>query len=149
MDEVIQLFNKKNVRYIVIGGQALRLEGMPRFSMDWDLFIPSQDAGNLKLINRLLGSELDTPVLPLGRHGENFVQTYQTRYGVLQFHLGGPTLPAYDDAEKRAVIRHSETGTPVRCLSGNDLLESKKKSGRPQDLLDARFLEKKKQAGLL
>lgn len=42
MDEVIQLFNKNNVRYLVFGGQAVRLEGMPRFTMDWDIFIPGK-----------------------------------------------------------------------------------------------------------
>jgi hypothetical protein len=26
-------------RYLVIGGQAVRLHGLPRFSMDWDLFV--------------------------------------------------------------------------------------------------------------
>ena len=35
----------------------------------------------------------------------------------------------------------------LKCLSGNDLLESKKRANRPQDQLDIRFLEKKKKAG--
>ena len=34
MEEVIRLFNQNDVRYLVFGGQAVRLEGMPRFSMD-------------------------------------------------------------------------------------------------------------------
>jgi hypothetical protein len=49
----------------------------------------------------------------------------------------------------RSVIHETEDGVQVRCLSGLDLLESKVKAGRPQDLEDAEFLEKKKQAGLL
>ena len=43
MDELIRLFNQHQVRYLIIGGQAVRLEGMPRFSMDWDFFIPPKD----------------------------------------------------------------------------------------------------------
>ena len=39
MEEVIQRFNQSAVRYLLIGGQAVRLEGLPRFSMDWDLYI--------------------------------------------------------------------------------------------------------------
>jgi hypothetical protein len=31
MDELIERFNKNGVRYLLIGGQAIRLEGMPRF----------------------------------------------------------------------------------------------------------------------
>jgi len=149
MDEVIQLFNAQRVRYLVIGGQAVRLEGMPRFSMDWDLYIPPKDEANIALINRLLGVELELPLLPLGPKGENFVQTYQTRWGILQFHLGGPGLPPFDIAESRAHTHRTETGTDVRCVCGADLLESKRRAGRPQDIQDIRFLEKKAEAGLL
>jgi len=43
MDEIVRRFNEHGIRYLVIGGQAVRLEGMPRFSMDWDIYIPSRD----------------------------------------------------------------------------------------------------------
>ena len=43
MEEVLEMLNKQNVRYLLIGGQAMRLQGMPRFSMDWDLFVPGKD----------------------------------------------------------------------------------------------------------
>lgn len=39
MEQVIQLFNKNDVKYLIIGGQAIRLMGMPRYSMDWDSYI--------------------------------------------------------------------------------------------------------------
>jgi len=149
MDEVIRLFNAQGVRYLVIGGQAVRLEGCPRFSMDWDVYIPSRDAANMERINRVLGDELDVPLVPMGARGENFVQTYQTRWGILQFHLTGPGLPPFDEAERRAVTHMSEEGVPVRCLAGADLLETKKRANRPSDFGDIEFLEKKKSLGLL
>lgn len=149
MDEVIRRFNEAGVRYLVMGGQAVRLEGCPRFSMDWDLYIPGRDAANLEQINRILGAELDVPLISMGPRGENFVQTYQTQWGVLQFHLAGPGLPPFDEAERRAVTHFSEEGTPVRCLSGLDLLESKKRANRPSDAVDIEFLERKKILGLL
>ena len=149
MDEVITLFNENKIRYLLIGGQAVRLEGLPRFSMDWDFFLPPKDPQNLAKINSLLGSELDVPLLPLGGRGENFVQTYQTRWGILQFHLGGAGLPDFDEAERRAVIHYTETNVPVRCVSGMDLLASKERAGRPQDQMDIDFLKKKAASGLL
>jgi hypothetical protein len=148
MDELIQMFNRNAVRYLLIGGQAVRLEGMPRFSMDWDFFIPPRDKENVDTINRLLERELDVPILPLGKAGENFVQTYQTRWGILQFHLGGPGLPDFELAERRACTHKMETGTAVKCLSPRDLLESKKRANRPEDQADIRFLECKLAAGL-
>lgn len=147
MDEVIRLFNRHRVRYLLIGGQAVRLEGMPRFTMDWDFFIPARDAANIAKINRLLADELDAPLLPRGPRGENFVQTYQTRWGIIQFHLGGIGLPDFVEAEKQAVVHATETGARARCISLKDLIASKKRAGRPQDLLDVEFLERKIAAG--
>ena len=149
MDNVIKLFNENNVRYLLIGGQAVRLEGMPRFSMDWDFYIPPKDMENINLVNKFLGDELDVPLQPLGEHGESFVQTYQVSGGVIQFHLGGPGLPDFDEAEKRAVVHETETGVPVRCICGLDLLAAKKGADRPGDRIDIEFLEKKNEMGLL
>ncbi len=149
MDEVIRRFNAEGVRYLVIGGQAVRLEGCPRFTMDWDLYLPQDDVRNMDLINRVLGDELDVPLIPLGVRGENFVQTYQTRWGILQFHLAGPGLPPFDEAERRAVTHLTEDGVPVHCLAGTDLLNSKKRANRPSDAMDIDFLEKKRACGLL
>lgn len=89
MDELIRRFNSSSVRYLLIGGQALRLKGMPRFSMDWDFYIPPHDTGNIELINSILEDVLDIRVVQLGSGGKNVVQTYQTEWGILQFHLGG------------------------------------------------------------
>ena len=142
MDEVIQRFRLQGVRYLVIGGQAVRLAGLPRFSIDWDFYIPPRDSENLHRIAVALEDELDYPLEPLGQRGENVIQTYQTRWGVIQFHLGGPGLPPYDEAEKRAVEKETESGMLVRCLGLSDLLESKLRAGRPQDLQDAEFLKR-------
>jgi len=149
MDEVIRRFNSNAIRYLVIGGQAVRLEGCPRFSMDWDVYIPGRDVANIERINRVLDDELDVPLVALGSRGENFVQTYQTSWGILQFHLSGPGLPPFDEAERRAVIHRTENDVPVKCLSGNDLLESKKKANRLSDAEDIEFLETKKRLGLM
>ena len=90
MDELFLALNEASVRYLLIGGQAMRLMGMPRFSMDWDIFIPPGDEANFELLNQVLDAELDLPLIPLGPQGENFVQTYQTSWGVVQFHLALP-----------------------------------------------------------
>ncbi|OGV63513.1 MAG: hypothetical protein A2498_06960 [Lentisphaerae bacterium RIFOXYC12_FULL_60_16] len=149
MDALIRAFNEKGIRYLLIGGQAVRLEGMPRFSMDWDFYIPPRDIENFKRLNALLESEVEEPIVPLGTKGEHFVQTYQTRWGILQFHLGGPGLPEFDKVFITSVWHKTESGVSVRCLSGRDLLASKQKTNRPQDQNDIRFLEKKAECGLL
>ena len=149
MNELILAFNAAGVRYLLAGGQAMRLTGMPRFSMDWDFFIPPRDEKNFARLNEILKDDLDVPLLALGSRGENFIQTYQTRWGILQFHLGLPGVPHFDEAEKAAVVRRSEQETPVSCLSGLHLLAAKRAADRPQDQADIVFLEELQRLGKL
>ena len=118
--------------------------------MDWDLLLPSRDAENVARINALLADELDVPLETLGPHGENFIQTYQTRWGILQFHLGRPPgMEAFDVLEARAKEHLIANGVVAKCLNGKDLLASKRAVNRPSDFEDIEFLEAKAQAGLL
>lgn len=149
MDELLRKINEAHVRYLLVGGQAMRLAGMPRFSMDWDFFIPPRDVDNFARLNELLADDLDMPLVPLGPRGQDFIQTYQTRWGVLQFHLGLPGVPKFDDAEGQAVIRQNESGTPVPCLSGPHLLAAKRAANRPQDQADIEFLTELQRLGKL
>lgn len=149
MDELFKALQAAGIRYLVVGGQAMRLLGMPRYSMDWDLFLPPRDELNLAKLNALLEEDLDAPLVPLGPRGENFIQTYQTRWGVLQFHQGLPGVPNFDEAEARAVVHLNENGIPVRCLCGLDLLAAKKAANRPQDQTDIEFLMELQRLGKL
>ena len=54
MNELILAFNAAGIRYLLVGGQAMRLTGMPRFSMDWDFFIPPRDEENFARLNGIL-----------------------------------------------------------------------------------------------
>ena len=149
MDELLKMLNEAGVRFLLVGGQAMRLAGMPRFSMDWDFFIPPRDEENFDRLNALLTDELDMPLVPLGPRGENFIQTYQTRWGIVQFHLGLPGAPKFDEAERHAVTRHNEFGTSVPCLSGPHLLAAKRAANRPQDQADIEFLTELQRLGKL
>jgi hypothetical protein len=149
VDDLLRSFNEAHVRYLLAGGQAMRLFGMPRFSMDWDFFIPPRDEENIARLNAVLGDALDMPLVALGPQGENFIQTYQTRWGVVQFHLGLPGASKFDEVERRAVIRRNEKGTPVSCLSGPDLLAAKRAANRPQDQADIEFLTELQRLGKL
>lgn len=117
--------------------------------MDWNLLIPPHDLDNISNLNALLADELDVPLIPPGSCGEDFVQTYQTRWGILQFHLGGPGFPRFDVLESRAVQRLLSGTVYAKCVCGEDLLQSKLASHRPADADDIDFLETKKAAGLL
>jgi hypothetical protein len=149
MNDILRKLHVAGVRYLLIGGQAMRLTGMPRTTMDWDFFIPPRDEKNISLLNNILEDELDLQLVSLGAQGQNFVQTYQTLQGILQFHLVVPGISNFEDAEKSAIIRMLEGSIPVKCLSGTHLLAAKLAANRPQDQTDIQFLQELKRLGKL
>ena len=145
MEELLKKLNDARVRYVVIGGQAMLQEGMPRFTLDWDIFIPPSDSDNFAKINAALAGELDMDVEPLDvKTGEGFVQIYQTSAGIVQFHLSPPGLSKFSEVEERAVTRDYK-GVPVKYLCLDDLLSSKLAVARDKDADDILFLQIKKQ----
>ncbi len=143
MEQIINIFNEENIKYIVIGGQAIRLHGMPRFTMDWDILIPGKDIENINKINNALAGIVDMDLIPLGEKGQNFIQTFQTIHGIIEFHLIPVGIPKFNDANKNAIKITSENGINVNCLSIQDLYSVKKKICRSKDEADILFLEEK------
>lgn len=104
------------------------------------IFIPPYDPEIFKRIESALGDEHDFDPLPRGPSGENLIQTYQTRWGILQFHLAVPGVPSFDEAERRAVKIETEDGDLAQCLCLEDLIRAKRAANRPQDQQDIEFL---------
>jgi hypothetical protein len=153
MNSVIAALAAAEVRFVVIGGQAIRIVGFPRTTIDWDLFVPPRDEANFQKIDRTLDQiatpgEYDLPVVPLGPNGENFVQTYQFQWCLLQFHLVVPGLKTFEDAEKTA-IEVSDGGVKFKRLSGPMLLKAKEAAARPADQEDIKFLRELHRLGKL
>jgi predicted nucleotidyltransferase len=48
-----ELLDKHQVQYVIIGGAAMALHGMPRMTKDIDLFIPVDVSNNGRLLNAL------------------------------------------------------------------------------------------------
>ena len=145
MEELLKRLNDAGVHYVVIGGQAMLQHGMPRFTLDWDIFIPPFDQENIDKINVALADELDMDLEKLDTQtGEGFVQTFQTKSGIIQFHLSPPGLPKFSTVEARAIIC-DYNGVPVKYLNLDDLLSSKQAVARDKDADDILFLTIKKQ----
>ena len=145
METLLKRLNDAGVRYVVIGGQAMLQQGMPRFTLDWDIFVPPFDTENFTRINRALADDLDMALEPLNvQTGEGFVQTFQTPGGIVQFHLSPPGLPKFSIVEERAIICDFR-GVPVKYLCLDDLLSSKRAVAREKDADDILFLTIKKQ----
>jgi hypothetical protein len=140
MTPFLNRLNEAGVRYVVIGGHALRVCGMPRFTMDWDLCIPPRDEANFDRLNGVLEQFDELAAVPLGLRGEHFVQTYPLPWGVVQFHLRPIGFPEFDELEAHARISE-EDGVAIRVAAPRDLLEAKRAINRPKDQDDILFLE--------
>src|SRR5687768_13749654 len=153
MNDVIAALVAAKVRFVVIGGQAVRIVGFPRTTIDWDLFVPPRDEANFQRIDQALDEiatpgEYDRPVIPLGPNGENFIQTYQFQWCLLQFHLLVPGIKTFEDAEKTS-IEVSDGGINFKRLSGPMLLKAKEAANRPADQEDIKFLRELQRLGKL
>ncbi len=115
--------------------------GECRHSLDWDLFIPPRDLANFDLLNPILELETGESISLLGPRGEGFVQTFQTTWGVVQFHLVVPGVRIFDEAAQRTEVKTLPSGVKVPCLSGTDLLAAKEAANRPSDQDDIAYLK--------
>ncbi len=132
--------NRYSVDYVVIGSEAVAFHGVPRFSLDFDIFVRPTPANLLRVKAALeasgLGdlSALDPEVWSksraLLRVGESPFQI-----DVLLQISGIDYNTAAADA-----VNGAYGDVPVRFLGRNSLIKNKKASGRPKDLADVDLL---------
>lgn len=133
--EFIELLNKHNVRYLVIGGYAVALHGHPRYTKDLDIWIEMEPGNADRLINALA----DFGFGSVGLNQNDFITPDQ----VIQ--LGYPpnridliTTPDGIDFETcyDSKLEISISEIIVNFIDLENLKLNKKASGRLQDLAD-------------
>lgn len=132
--------NRDGVDYVIIGSEAVAFHGVPRFSVDFDIFVRPTTANLFRVKAALeasgLGdlSEVDPEVWAksraLFRIGESPLQID------ILLHISGID---YHEATTDAVDG-AYGDVPVRFLGRNALIKNKKASGRPKDLADVDLL---------
>lgn len=134
--DLLRLFNRNSVRYLIIGGYAFIQYAEPRFTKDLDLWI-STDARNAKAVYKAL-KEFGAPLTDLSV--DDFAEEgYFYQMGVppirVDILMGIPGLE-FDPAWNNRVEVDFD-GLLVKFISKEDLIKAKLSSGRPQDLIDA------------
>jgi predicted nucleotidyltransferase len=136
------------VDFVIVGGVAVVLQAMPRFTRDLDICY-STEQQNLDALGevlvaleaRLRGIPDSVPFVPDGR------TLCQTQFTCLTTPIGDVDLlvkpdgaPAYETLRHRADIMELG-GQRVRVASIEDMLAMKRAAGRPQDMTDIESLE--------
>ncbi len=148
-EAVFKEFKKWKVRYIIAGGMAVNLHGIPRFTKDLDILIDTSD-GNLKKLEGALKKLHYRPKVPVTL--AEFLKPanwpkWKKEKGMLAFNLYRPDIPyeeidilvgtsvTFDKAAPRQV-KIKVSGLMLSLVSIDDLIRMKRDAGRQQDLSD-------------
>ena len=136
---VFESFQKHEVRYVVIGGIAAILYGVPRATFDLDILIDPSSDNARRLLDAMMDAGLGTAALT---DPENLlsheITVFKDRVRIdVQTSTPGIAFPkAWKNKETM-----DYQGQVFYVASKSDLIVSKKAAGRPVDLDDARLLE--------
>lgn len=137
--ELLKIFNREKVRYLIVGGYAVIEYTEPRYTKDLDIWV-SPDKLNAKKVYKAL-QEFGAPLSNIGV--EDFMNeqlVYQmgippSRIDIL---MGLKELRFEECWEKRFRARYGKIQT--QFLSREQLITNKAAVGRPQDLIDVQHL---------
>jgi len=139
LQSVFASFQSHDVRYVVIGGIAAVLHGVPRATFDLDILIEATTLNAERLLEALREAGLGTADL-VDAQGvlANEITVFNDRVRIdVQTSTPGLT---FQDAWNRRVIMDFQ-GQKFYVASRVDLIASKRAAGRPRDLEDVRVLE--------
>jgi hypothetical protein len=137
-----ECLNRFEVDYVIVGSEAVAFHGVPRYSLDFDVFIrPTQ--GNLFRMKAAL-EVFGLPDLAEKIDPEVWTRTRATlRLGEPPFQID--VLLRITGLEYEAVRRGAVTGSygqvGVRFIGRSELVANKRAAGREKDLADVKALE--------
>jgi hypothetical protein len=128
-----------DVRYVVIGGIAAIVHGVPRTTFDVDLLIEASEPNAARLLKALEAAGIDSAALTTPQQLLAHEITIFKDVVRVDVQTSTPGL-SFADAWHRRVEREV-SGVPYWILSKPDLIAAKRAAGRPKDLEDVRVLE--------
>lgn len=139
LQDVFRSFQQHDVRYVVIGGIAAILHGVPRATFDLEILIEATPENARRLLDAMqdagLGTASLTSVEELLAHE---ITVFQDRVR-LDVQTSCPGVSFSDAWQRRKTVTYRGQNFPI--LSREDLVASKQASGRAVELEDVRLLE--------
>jgi hypothetical protein len=142
LKDVFWYFQKHDVKYVVIGGIAAVMHGVPRTTFDLDILIEAKADNVQKLLEALLDAGFGTAALTNTNEILNHdITIFKDRVRV-DVQTSTPGIEFQDVWKNKKIVRHNNQDFFI--LSIDDLITSKVASGRKVDLEDVEVLKKKK-----
>lgn len=155
--EIFKAFNERGIRYIVVGGVAVNLHGIPRMTYDIDILLDMEES-NIKRFIELMKEWGFKPRVPVPI--DDFADESKRRNWVHNKNMKAFTFvnPDWAISEIDVIIESpvdyrkainttinlSAGNLTIPVLSINDLIAMKKGTGRKHDQIDVEYLEKMK-----
>lgn len=139
LQDVFRSFERHDVRYVVIGGIASILHGVPRATFDLDILIEATPENTRRLLDALLAAGFGTASLTTPDDIlANEITIFQDRVR-LDVQTSTPGITFAGAWERRQIVTYQ--GQDFFILSKQDLIASKRAAGRDVDVEDVRLLE--------
>jgi hypothetical protein len=136
---VFASFQRHEVKYLVIGGIASVLHGVPRATFDLDLLIEATPSNAERLLQALVEAGIGTATLiSTPELLEQEITIFKDRVRI-DVQTTTPGLQ-FEEAWQRRVTMDYQ-GQKFQVVSREDLISSKRAAGRQVDLEDVRLLE--------
>jgi hypothetical protein len=142
------------VDFVIVGGVAVVLQAMPRFTKDLDICYSTAE-DNLDALGgvlvglaaRLRGIADAVPFVPDSRTlRQTQILCLTTPVGDIDLLVDPDGAPGYETLRERASVMEL-SGRTVLVASIEDMLAMKRAAGRPQDLTDIESLEVAQELG--
>ncbi len=138
LKDVFSSFQKHEVRYLVIGGIAAVLYGVPRATFDLDVLIEATPENSRRLLDALIAAQLGTAELTTPEQVlAHEITIFRDRVRI-DVQTMTPGISFAEAWSRRKTMTFQ--GQTFNVVSRDDLIASKLASGRPVDLEDVRLL---------
>jgi hypothetical protein len=135
---VFASFQKHDVKYVVIGGIAAILHGVPRATFDLDILIEATPENSQRLLDALLDAGLGTAVLTTVEDLISHEITIFRDKIRIDVQTETPGIRFTEAWDKRETMNYE--GQSFFVVTREDLIASKLAAGRSVDLEDVRML---------
>lgn len=136
---VFRCFQDHEVKYLIIGGIASVLHGVPRATFDLDILIEATPENAMRLLSALEDAGMGTALLTTPDEIlANEITIFKDRVRI-DVQTSTPGLDFHEAWKRRERMNYE--GQEFCVVSKKDLIASKRATGRSVDLEDVRLLE--------
>jgi predicted nucleotidyltransferase len=139
LQDVFKSFQRHDVRYVVIGGVASVLHGVPRATFDLDILIEASTENAEQLLAALIDAGFGTAAMTNAQDVVAHEITVFNDRVRIDVQTRTPGLSFQDAWHRRKTVTYE--GQDFFIVSKEDLIASKRAAGREVDLSDVRLLE--------